>query len=113
MQNEDRILDTEYTTLSKTDPEPNTNNGQTYTAEEMEKMFPGFSEKIEDAKIEAQNPMKDGLEIGGKHYTPEQLAALTKKVGARRQWTKAEKKARNKKNKAAAKQRRANRLRSK
>lgn len=83
--------------------------GETFTAEEMEKMFPGFSKKVEEAKNGANNE-DGGIDIGGRHYTKQQLEWMTEHPhNPPRKWTKAEKKARNKKNKAASKMRVKNR----
>lgn len=82
---------------------------QTFTAEQMEQMFPGFKEKIEEVKVRhsADADESDGITIGGRHYTAEQLDWMSKHPqGQRKKWTAAEKKAKNKKNKAASKQRR-------
>lgn len=84
--------------------------GKTYTAEEMERMFPGFRHKVEKAKNESEIEGGDGgITIGGRHYTKQQLEWMAEHPNnPRKQWTAAEKKKRNKKNKAASKQRRKN-----
>lgn len=89
--------------------ENKTQENQTFTAEQMEQMFPGFKEKIEEAKLKDSTSTDEdgGITIGGRHYTAQQLEWMTKHPqGQRKKWTAAEKKARNKKNKAASKQRR-------
>lgn len=86
------------------------NEGEVYTAEEMEQMMPGFKEKIEEAKLKADTEKNGGITIGNRHYTAEQLEWMTKHpVGQMKKWTKDQKKARNKKNKAAAASRKKNR----
>ena len=85
--------------------------GKTYTREEMEKMFPGFGKQLEEAKNKSGGSgLEDGMDIGGKHYTKRQIEyMIDHPKNPPRKWTKAEKKARNKKNKAAAASRKKNR----
>ena len=83
--------------------------GDTYTVAEMEKMFPGFKKQVEKAANEENNE-DDGITIGGRHYTKKQLEWMADHpMGQMKKWTKDQKKARNKKNKAAAASRKKNR----
>lgn len=93
------------------DNEKDIETGKTYTLEEMEKMFPGFDKQLEEAKNKSNGSgLEDGINIGGKHYTKKQIEwMIDHPKNPPRKWTKAEKKARNKKNKAAAKMRSKNR----
>ena len=83
---------------------------KTYTMDEMEQLFPGFAKQLEQAKAESENKSKDGITIDGHHYTAQQLDWMFKHPqNQQKKWTAAKRKARNKKNKAASKQRRKNR----